>query len=74
MSSGRPAAVDVAMTAVPLETGWRRDKWLVADGAARGDGSRRIYVIHTRPPRPAALVFRGVRSTAPLPQTSVRAV
>ena len=24
MSSGRPAAVDVAMTAIPLETGWRR--------------------------------------------------
>ena len=32
MSSGRPAAVDVAMTAIPLETGWRRDQWLVADG------------------------------------------
>ena len=51
MSSGRPAAVDVAMTAIPLETGWRRDEWLVADGAAQGEGSRRIYVIHTWPPR-----------------------
>ena len=41
MSSGRPAAVDVAMTAIPLETGSRRDEWLVADGASQGDGSRR---------------------------------
>ena len=42
MSSGCPAAVDVAMTAIPLETGWRHDEWPVADGAAQGDGSRRI--------------------------------
>ena len=47
MSSGCPAAVYVAMTAIPLETGGWRDEWLVADGAAQGDGNRRIYVIRT---------------------------
>ena len=45
MSAGCPAAVYVAMTAIPLETGGWRDEWLVADGAAQGDGNRRIYVI-----------------------------
>ena len=35
----------------PLETGWRRDQWLVADGPAQAGGSRRVYVIHTWPPR-----------------------
>ena len=35
----------------PLETGWRRDEWLVADGPAQAGGGRRVYVIHTWPPR-----------------------
>ena len=40
----------IAGVAAPLETGWRRDEWLVADGVAQGDGSRHIYLIHTWPP------------------------
>ena len=35
----------------PLENGWRRDQWLVADGPAQAGGSRRVYVIHIWPPR-----------------------
>ena len=35
----------------PFETGWRCDEWLVADGPAQAGGSRRVYVLHTWPPR-----------------------
>ena len=30
----------------PLETGWRRDKWVVVDGPMQAHGSRRVCVIH----------------------------
>ena len=42
---------NITGVSAPLETGWRRDEWLVADGPAQADGSRRVYVIHTWPPR-----------------------
>ncbi len=50
-----PAAVvreieELAGPHAPPETRWRRDEWIIGDGAARADG-RREYIIHTWPPR-----------------------
>ena len=35
----------------PLGTDWRHDEWLVADGSMQVGGGRRVYIIHTWPPR-----------------------
>ena len=47
MSSGRPAAVDVADDRDPAgDRLAARDEWLVADGASQGDGSRHLCHSH----------------------------
>ena len=35
----------------PPESAWRRDEWIVGDGASDAEGHRREYVIHLWPPR-----------------------
>ena len=42
---------EISGVSAPLETGWRRDEWLLADAPAQVGGGRRVYVIHTWPPR-----------------------
>ncbi|MDE2789536.1 MAG: hypothetical protein OXI81_03830 [Paracoccaceae bacterium] len=35
----------------PPETGWRRDEWIVGEGASEEHRRRREYIVHTWPPR-----------------------
>ena len=50
---------EITGASVSLETGWRRDEWLVANGSAQASGGGRVYIT-----RQLAAVFERCRDRA----------